>query len=77
MNHFPTPNPDNIKATLIEWERIAYNNSHPQIALLCDAALQHIISLEEEINVAERKTEEAIERIAKFRMAVEDLVGEE
>lgn len=65
MNHFPPPHPDNIKATLIEWERIAYNNSHPQIALLCDAALQHILLLEQKINEQDGEAETAVENFKK------------
>ena len=65
MNHFPPPNPDNIKATLIEWERIAYNDNHPQIAALCDGALQQILLLEQKINEQDGEAEEAVEMFKK------------
>lgn len=63
MNHYPPPHPDNIKATLIEWERIAYIRNETQLATLCDGALQQILLLEEVVNKQDSAINSAMEAL--------------
>lgn len=48
----------NIKKLLIERERVAYIRGDTEQANFLDAVLEHVIALEEQINVLQRETDE-------------------
>ena len=63
----------NIKAELIERERMAYNKNDPALANFFDDTLQYILSLEERINERDKKSENVDEILASVAEARDTL----
>lgn len=51
----------NIKAELIERERVAYINNDPKLAAFFDATLEYILHLEKEVNEKDAEIEKLID----------------
>lgn len=47
----------NIKAELIERERMAYNKNDPALANFFDATLQYVLELEQQVNEKDAELE--------------------
>lgn len=66
----------NIKASLIEWERVAYISNMPQVAGQFNAALEHVLALEAQVNERDARIESYKEVLDSLTVKIEEILTE-